>query len=191
MRKSIKDYHITELSDLAYIIENLPLEMDNDLYVDGESMGIDEYIEKRTEQFFDVSNEDLENAVGKVFINKEQNIIFKVVGYNSNSPGEFYYEQYSRTSTGWEPKDSIWLDEESVNFLRPYYIGQGELETLEAWGEDPAVDMNICQEEMYMLGIDGNMYVDTSCGGDYDVYYQMTDNGATFELIKQSAKQHL
>lgn len=188
MRKSIKEYHITELSNLAYIIDTLPLEIDNTLNIDGEEIDIDEYIERRTEQFFSVPDKNFEDIVGKAFINKEQNVIFKVVGYNPHSPGEFYYEQYSRTRTGWEPKDSIWLDEESVDFLRPYYTGEGELEALETWGKDPAVDMNIGREEMYMLGIDGNMYVDTSCGGDYDVYYQMNDGGATFELIKQNVK---
>ena len=43
--------------------------------------------------------------------------------------------------------------------------------------------MNINAENMFMLGKDGNFYVDTSCGGDYDIYKPFSK--ATFELIQE------
>lgn len=58
MRKSIKDYSITELSDLQYAIENLPLEMKGTLNIDGKEVDIEEYIENYTEEFFDVPAEE-------------------------------------------------------------------------------------------------------------------------------------
>lgn len=189
MRKSIKAYHITELAELAYVINNLPVEFDDTLDIDGEKMDIDEYIEKRTEKFFDVPDENYREIVGKTYVNKENDTIFKVVGYNPQRPAEFYYEEYRRSRTGWVPKDYIWLEEDSYEHLKDYYTAPGALEALNKWISDPDVDMNIGREEMYMLGVDGNMYVDTDCGGNYDVYTPIEDNGATFSLVKTSIKQ--
>lgn len=190
MRKSIKDYGITELSDLQYAIENLPLEMKDTLNIDGKEVDIEEYIENYTEEFFDVPDSAFKEIVGKTYVNKDNDLIFKVVGYNPHNPAEFYYEQYSKNRSGWEPKDYIWLEDGDNEWSKQYYTEPGALEALEKWEKDPNVDMNVAAEEMYMLGKDGNMYVDYSCGGDYEVYTPIDDNGATFELIKNSIKKH-
>lgn len=190
MRKSIKDYSITELSDLQYAIENLPLEMKGTLNIDGKEVDIEEYIENYTEEFFDVPDSMFEEIVGKTYVNKDNDLVFKVVGYNPNHPAEFYYEQYSKDRSGWEPKDYIWLEDGDNEWFKQYYTEPGALEAFEKWEKDPNVDMNVAAEEMYMLGKDGNMYVDYSCGGDYEVYTPIDDNGATFELIKNSIKKN-
>ena len=160
--------------------------MNDKLNIDGKKVDIEEYIENYTEEFFNVPNSDFEKIVGTTFVNKDRDVIFMVVGYNPHDPTEFYYEQYSRYGSEWRPKDSIWLEDQ--DWLKEYYTEPGALEALEKWEKDPNVDMNVCAEGMYLLGRDGRMYVDYSCGGDYEVYTPINDNGATFSLIKNSIK---
>lgn len=188
MRKSIKDYSITELSELDYTLDKLPIEVNINIRVDGEEMSIYDYIQRRTDEFFKVPDDAFKNAVGKVYVNKDFDIVFKVVGYNHHAPYEFYYEQYERRGTEWVPKESIWLERGGNEWLKPYYTEPGALEALEKWENDPNVDMNIGAEGMYLLGEDGNMYADYSCGGDYFVFTPVDDNGAIFSLIKASVK---
>jgi hypothetical protein len=45
--------------------------------------------------------------------------------------------------------------------------------------------MNIASEEMYHLGKDGKLYVDISCGGDYDEFGPLSS--VNFELIREEA----
>lgn len=78
MRRSIKDYSITELSDLQYTLENLPLEIDNTLNINGEKVDIEEYFEKMQDDFFNVPDEEYRNAIGKIFLNKKDGVAFKV-----------------------------------------------------------------------------------------------------------------
>lgn len=190
MRKSIKDYNITELSDLEYIIENLPLEIDNMLNIDGKRIHINTYVEERQEEFFNVPDEEFKKLVGKTFVNKDFSIIFKVVGYNPAHPTNFFYEQYERSNKGWALGDWGWLAEAFTYPDWKDYRNPLEVEAMEQYIDCPGVEMNIGREEMYMLGMDGKIYVDTSCGGDYEVYTLLDDNGATFSLIKDSSQSN-
>lgn len=87
------------------------------------------------------------------------------------------YIQY-RDKT-WHCQDYIWLQEGAKGkHARPEYLRCLTSQT----------DMNINSENMFALGKDGNLYVDMTCGGDYDVFRPMS--AGTFELIKEEALQN-
>ena len=48
--------------------------------------------------------------------------------------------------------------------------------------------MNIGSESMFHLGKDSNLYVDITCGGDYDIYKPISS--IRFELIKSEALEN-
>ena len=91
----------------------------------------------------------------------------------------FLYEKYEKhNDETWHQQDYIWLQETAKSKKYP------DTEYLR-WCLSNQTDMNINSEDMFMLGKDGNFYVDTSCGGDYEIYRPISE--ATFEIIKEEA----
>lgn len=91
----------------------------------------------------------------------------------------FLYEKYEKhNDETWHQQDYIWLQEtaKSEKYSDNKYL---------RWCLSNQTDMNINSEDMFMLGKDGNFYIDTSCGGDYEIYRPMSE--ATFEIIKEEA----
>lgn len=178
--KSIKEYTLQELCNLRSIIENLPTEcyVSLDLNMTGDYTDIYEYIDNYEKDFFNVSDDTYNNIVGKIFINKDEtnkfnySKILKVVGFNPLNPIEFFYEEYIKSNNEWYQPDYNYLKEHINN--NPVYA---------QYKNKPEVFVNIRAEEMYMLGKDGNLYVDETCGGDYSVFTPIDDE-ITFNLIK-------
>ena len=173
--KHIDELPITELSTLQYIIEHLPSGI---TYTVKSDKGIEDYIEERTNTFFEVTEEDYKKLVGKCFINEDKNVAVKVVGISDQDIDNFLYEKYLKSNDEtWHTQDYIWLQEAAK--------GKYAEEEYKKWCLTSQTEMNINAEEMFMLGKDGNLYVDYSCGGDYDVYKPF--GKATFELIREEA----
>lgn len=133
--------------------------------------GLFKPLEERNEEFFNVSREDYESIIGKSFTNEDQSIVLRVLGLPKDEEDYcFLYEEYSEDSLGeWNSKDYIWLQNETD----PKY---------ESYRLTPDTEMNIASENMYHLGKDGNLYVDYSCGGDYEMFNPIPDE--IFEEVK-------
>lgn len=188
--KSLKDMSLNELSSLEFILDHMPDGIDITISVGETSFdNIRDYIEQRTNEFFNTTREDYERIVGTCFINEYKTKVLKVVGFpdaddDSNSELNFLYEQYERWSDGtWHNKEYIWLQETAH---------EEHSELLKDWAEKykkycltPQTEINLDAEGMYMLGKDGNLYSDYSCGGDYYVFKPM--KLTTFELIREEA----
>jgi hypothetical protein len=188
--KSLAELSLNDLSKLEFILDHMPDGIDITLNV-GETTfdNISDYIEQRTNEFFNTTREDYERIVGTCFINEYKTKVLKVVGLpdvddDSNNESNFLFEQYEKWSDGtWHNKDYIWLQETAH---------EEHSELLKDWAEKykkycltPQTEINLNAEGMYMLGKDGNLYSDYSCGGDYYVFKPM--KLTTFELIREEA----
>ena len=181
--KSLKEMTLNELSELEFILDHMPDGIDITINVWGDkSLGeedetyynLHDYIEERTKELFDVKREDYEAIVGKCFMSEHKNIVVKIVGLSDEKDYEFLFEQYEQCSDGWHHQDYIWLQETAKSSLygekyRKYCLTK-------------QTDMNISQEHMFQLAKDGNLYVDTTCGGDYCIYTPIKPS--LFEVIK-------
>ena len=186
--KNIDEVDITALSDLQYILENLPKDVTYAIKHDNE-LRIKDYFYNKQEHFFDANEEDYKRLIGKCFINDKKTVAMKVVGIMDDYDSPYYesdhhvnnflYEKYEKhNDETWHQQDYIWLQETAKSEKYP------DNEYLR-WCLSNQTDMNINSEDMFMLGKDGNFYVDTSCGGDYEIYRPMSE--ATFEIIKEEA----
>ena len=187
--KHLDEIPITELSTLQFILENLPVDIEIDITAGDQVYdSVEDYINERTSQFFDAKEEDYKKIIGTCFMNKGKDIVVKVVGIRDDYDDKYYesdhhvanflFEKFEQYGDGWHIQDYNWLQETAR--------GQGEYgKKYMRWCLTSETDMNIASESMFMLGKDGNLYVDISCGGDYDVYKPM--NAATFELIREEA----
>lgn len=175
--KKLNELSFAELKQLKDLIYTLPEDLVISINGQEGEIDIDDYIESRSEEFFDVSDEDYKNLVGKCFIDKSKSIALKVVGLPEKNIYEFLYEQYEldKRSLTWHNKDYIWLQETSSNRLRDFKKYRISSQT----------EMNISAEGMYRLGKDEKLYVDVSCGGDYEVYEPLSS--VNFELIREEA----
>ena len=186
--KNIDEVDITALSDLQYILENLPNDVTYVIKHDNE-LSIKDYLYNKQEHFFDANEEDYKKLIGKCFINDKKTVAMKVVGIMDDYDSPYYesdhhvnnflYEKYEKhNDETWHQQDYIWLQETAKSEKSP------DNEYLR-WCLSNQTDMNINSEDMFLLGKDGNFYVDTSCGGDYEIYRPMSE--ATFEIIKEEA----
>lgn len=178
--KFLKDLSLRELSQLKYVLGSLPIGLTVNIMVDGKEYDhIEDYIEERTDGFFNTGEEDYKKIVGRCFINEnDRSTVIKVIAIPQPEDSEcinFIFEMFEKSKDGWEVSDYIWLQESGK--LNPEFEKYREM--------SPYADMNISSEGMFHLGIDGNLYVDLSCGGDWDAYVPMS-NG-TFEVIKEEA----
>lgn len=188
--KHLDEIPITELSSLQFILENLPVDIEIDITAGDQVYdSIEDYINERTENFFDTKEEDYKKIVGKCFMNEKKNIAVKVVGLRDDydhpyyeADGhvhEFLYEEYEKYDDSWHNKQYNWLQETAKGAYAEY-----NKEYLK-WCLTSQTDMNVGSEEMYHLGKDGNLYVDITCGGDYVVFTPISP--ATFEVIREEA----
>lgn len=189
--KDLDDIPVTELSNLQYILEHLPIGVGYTLKSKfGEFKYIDDYCYKRQDKYFEATEEDYKSKIGECFINDDKTIVMKVVGIRDDYDSPYYecdhhvdyflYEKYEKDNDGsWHQQDYIWLQEEA------YGKYADEKEDYKRWCLTKQTDMNIGGEHMFMLGKDGNFYIDISCGGDYEIYRPFSK--ATFELIREEA----
>ena len=188
--KDLDDIPITELSNLQYILEHLPIGVGYTLKSKlGKFEYIDDYCYQRQDKYFEATEEDYKKLIGECFINDNRTVVMKVVGIRDDYDSPYYecdhhvdnflYEKYEKYNNGtWHQQDYIWLQEtaKSQKYPKDEYL---------RWCLTNQTDMNINSENMFMLGKDGNFYIDTSCGGDYEIYRPMSK--ATFELIREEA----
>lgn len=194
--KNIDELDITALSDLLYILEHLPNDVTYTIKHDNK-LRIDDYFYKRQEQhlhaitskYFDATEEDYKKLIGECFINDKKTSVMKVVGIRDDYDDPYYetdhhvdnflYEKYEKNGDRtWHQQDYIWLQDTAKNKTYPDY-------KYRRWCLTNQTDMNINSEHMFMLGKDGNFYIDTSCWGDYEIYRPM--NKDAFELIREEA----
>lgn len=197
-KKSLKEMSLNELSNLRFILDHMPDGIDITINVWGDETNdeedqvfysLEEYIEQRTAEFFGTTREDYERIIGTCFINEYKTVVLKVVGLpDKEDEGEnesnFLFEQYEKWPDGtWHNKEYIWLQETAH---------EEHSEILKDWAEKykkycltPQTEINLNAEGMYMLGKDGNLYSDYTCGGDYYIFKPM--KSTTFELIREEA----
>jgi len=187
--KDLDDIPITELSNLQYILEHLPIGVGYTLKSKlGKFEYIGDYFYQRQDKYFEATEEDYKKLIGECFINDRQTVAMKVVGIRDDYDSPYYesdhhvdnflYEKYEKYRDGtWHQQHYIWLQET--------VYGKYSDEKYKRWCLTKQTDMNINSENMFMLGKDGNFYIDTSCGGDYEIYRPMSK--ATFELIREEA----
>lgn len=186
--KNIDDVELTALSDLEYILEHLPNDVTYTIKRD-EDLCMEDYFYDRQEEYFNATEEDYKKIIGECFMNDSRTIVVKIVGIRDDYDSPYYksdhhvdnflYEKYEKYKDGtWHNQDYIWLQETAKNKNYPD-------EKYLRWCLTNQTDMNINSENMFMLGKDGNLYVDVSCGGDYMIYKPMSK--ATFELIREEA----
>ena len=189
-RKTLKDMTLNELSQLRFILDCMPDGIEifvNDYDFTGEGKdetyrGIEDYIEKRTKDMFSATHEDYENLVGKCFMKEDKCAVVKVVGL-SKKDSEFLYEQFEKDNEGmWHLTEYNWL-QDTVNDAGKWFDDHRD-EYL-SYCLTPYTDLNINMEGMFWLGVDGNLYIDYSCGGDYYVYKPMKES--MFEAIREEA----
>lgn len=179
--ESIESLSLNDLSNLRYILEHLPKEIDISFSVNGKDYDcIEDYIEERTDNFFEVTRKDYEDVVGKCFMSEDKTIAFKVYQLTDREDYEFLYEifyYYGRDVKEWHNKEYIWLQETA----KGQYADKKYLK----YCLTPQMELNIASESMFHLGRDGNFYVDITCGGDYDCYKPISEN--KFNLIREDA----
>lgn len=170
--KPIEEYTFLELCNLRSQIKLLPQECNVSIRVSGNVLDAYTYINTKEKEFFDVPDCKFKDIVGKIFIKDgiRKDTIFKVVGYNPSNPIEFFFEKYIRYNDGWRQDGYNWLQDNIDK--NPIY---------EEYRNRPEVDINLCAEDMFLLGNDGNIYAD---------YYKYIpfDDEITFNLIKFEVK---
>lgn len=185
--KSLDEIPITLLSSLRFILNNLPDGITINIDVNGKAYDhIDEYVDDRIEDFFDIPDEMYESLVGKCFLNSDKSIAVKIVGL-TNVNYEFLYEMYERFKkhSTWDVKDHNWLqDQLSTSSSKDSDV----YKKYESYALTDQTDINLAGENMFHIGKDGNLYVDTTCGDDYDVYMPIKES--RFELIKAEALEN-
>ena len=179
--KSLEDLTLNELSKLEFIYSHIPVELETEFKVNGKDYKyLSDYIDERTAKFFDVTGCDFENIVGKCFMSEYKNVVVKVVGLSKNDR-EFLFEEFEKCGDEWHFTDYNWLQETVKN--DGWWVK--EHPEYKTYCITSYTDMNICSESMFLLGKDGNLYVDTTCGGDYCVFKPMKES--MFEAIREEA----
>ena len=183
----LEEMPITLLSSIRYILENLPEGITYNINVtgkDGKTYDhIDEYVDDRIEEFFDIPDEMYEKTVGKCFLNSKKDI---AVGLTDDKYEFLFekYEKYGRDEKTWNVQDYNTLQER----LTSEYTREDEKKKYQEYALTDQTDINLCGENMFHIGKDGNLYVDMTCGDDYDVYTPIKES--TFELIKAEALEN-
>lgn len=177
----MNDFTLEDFSKLTDVLFDLPKEVSWEINYKGKTyLDIDDLIYDAQQEFFDTKLEDYKKMVGKCFIDNDKTTVLKVVGLpeGKNEYPYFLYEEYHCDRSGnWHHKSYNWL-QNSVH-------GEYPNKKNEKYCLTPETEMNVAAEEMYNLGIDGNLYVDYSCGGDYIVYKPCKES--LFKYAKEDA----
>lgn len=190
-RTSLEDLDLNDLSTIEFILGRLPIEISTSINVNGNEYDyLSDYIQDRTDQFFETTREDYERIVGTCFINDDKSIVLKVLGLpdideKGENESNFLFEQFEKWKDGsWHNKDYIWL-QNTVHTNSESKFAKEYAEKYEKYCYTPQTEINLNAEGMYMLGKDGNLYSDYTCGGDYIIFRPMKTT--TFELIREEA----
>ena len=135
--------------------------------------------------FFDVSDDDFKNLVGKCFANHDKTIVLKVTGLRDDYDSPYYEDDYHISNFLYEQFEQDFLGdwcEEDYNWLQDTAEHDPEYKR---WCLSKYTNMNIGSEGMYHLAVDGNLYSWVDC----DEYYRFHEiSQEEFEEIKQSIK---
>lgn len=142
---------------------------------------VDMFVEDMIEGYFDVSEDDIKKLVGTCFMNEDKTSVVEIVGM-TDKKDEFLFEKYEK----WGSDDS-WHCQD-YNWLQNSVYGKYPDEALKKYCLTDQTDMNIASENMFMVGKDGNLYVDMTCGNDYIIYKPIKTT--TFKLIKEEALEN-
>lgn len=142
---------------------------------------VDMFVEDMIEGYFDVSEDDIKKLVGTCFMNEDKTSVVEIVGM-TDKKDEFLFEKYEK----WGGDDS-WHCQD-YNWLQDSVYGKYPDEALKKYCLTDQTDMNIASENMFMVGKDGNLYVDRTCGNDYIIYKPIKTT--TFKLIKEEALEN-
>lgn len=142
---------------------------------------VDMFVEDMIEGYFDVSEDDIKKLVGTCFMNEDKTSVVEIVGM-TDKKDEFLFEKYEK----WGSDDS-WHCQD-YNWLQNSVYGEYPNETLKKYCLTDQTDMNIASEDMFMVGKDGNLYIDRTCGNDYIIYKPIKTT--TFKLIKEEALEN-
>ena len=173
--KSLEELPISDLSLLQYVLEHLPQGIDYTIK-DNEKLSIGDYVYNTIDNFLKVPDEDYDNIEGKCFFCEDTATVIKVLHIMKGdelkdfNKVEFVYEEYEQYKDGsWHCKDYLNLQENAKGnhpaSMNEYYGKYKKYADI-----SPNADINLCGENMYQLGKDGNIYVDYSCGGDFYIY---------------------
>ena len=178
--KNLDDLNLRELSKLKYIVSCLPKGIKVTISSGDKTYKyFDDYFMDRINNFFNATREDYEKIVGKCF--KSEDRIIKVLGMSDGHDFEFLYEEHEKyRDDSWHNKDYIWLQDTAY--------GRFPHKEYEKYCLTPQTEMNIASESMYQLGKDGNLYVDTDCGGNYEVFKEVKES--LFEVIREEALEN-
>ena len=142
---------------------------------------VDMFVEDMIEGYFDVSEDDIKKLVGTCFMNEDKTSVVEIVGM-TDKKDEFLFEKYEKWGS-----DVSWHCQ-NYNWLQNSVYGKYPDETLKKYCLTDQTDMNIASENMFMVGKDGNLYVDMTCGNDYIIYKPIKTT--TFKLIKEEALEN-
>ena len=142
---------------------------------------VDMFVEDMIEGYFDVSEDDIKKLVGTCFMNEDKTSVVEIVGM-TDKKDEFLFEKYEK----WGSDDS-WHCQD-YNWLQNSVYGKYPDDALKKYCLTDQTDMNIASENMFMVGKDGNLYVDMTCGNDYIIYKPIKTT--TFKLIKEEALEN-
>lgn len=142
---------------------------------------VDMFVEDMIEGYFDVSEDDIKKLVGTCFMNEDKTSVVEIVGM-TDKKDEFLFEKYEK----WGGDDS-WHCQD-YNWLQDSVYGKYPDEALKKYCLTDQTDINIASENMFMVGKDGNLYVDRTCGNDYIIYKPIKTT--TFKLIKEEALEN-
>ena len=157
----LEDMNLQQLHELSTKVEDLPEGLK--LMRDGKPFDLEDYFFLRIMDFFDASEETVQQLVGRCFKSPfGGNYIIKILGLRSDRDNkywnesklwhEFIYEKVEKCSDGWRFPD---------------YSHLQESEELKAMRITPFAEINYASEEMFNIGKDGNLYVDYWCNRDY------------------------
>lgn len=190
--KKVSDLSFSEIREIRSIIDKLPKSVV--VLVENEEedtqLTFEEATEDIIEDWFDIDDSICENLVGKCFVNSDKTEILKVIGLSKGlnrnrkeyeEAYEFIYERFWLCKYGkhekWEIPDYIWLQETAQYDY-----------TYRCYCLSDMAEMNIASEGMYHIGKDGNLYVDRSCGGDYEAYKEVSEH--LFLYAKEEATEN-
>lgn len=137
---------------------------------------------------------DYEKLVGRCFKQIGGGEVIKILAIPEDNEKyevgyyEFIFERYDQYLNGkWYEQDYNWLQEDvygkyGVNskFVNEYTLNRKQYADISS-----QADMNISSEDMYHLGIDGNIYINIGCSNTWLRYKEISNN--KFERIKRKA----
>lgn len=152
---------LNQLSDLKSKVERFP--DDIGLTRDGKPFDLEDYFFDRMMDFFNVPEETVQKLVGRCFKSPfGGTYIIKILGLRTDRDSEYWnadklwrefiYEKVEKHGNAWRfPDYSMLQEDDDLNAMRI----------------TPFAEINYASEEMFLVGKDGNLYVDYGCSDDF------------------------